>query len=151
MSVHVAILKVLSSYPDGVAGPAALNADLAILSGSQDWTLRMRKLAARLPHIDIFSQKLVLRDSRGWQLTAAGRAVLDLLEGRRDVDRCDIAAAAPAEPDQAGHDANQPAPIPDAISQPKPQLTLIHGGRTRSHDDRMSSGNIAVKGAVSRP
>ena len=84
MSVHVAILKVLSSYPDGLAAPAALNADLAILSGSQDWTLRMRKLAARLPGLDIFSQKLVVRGAYGWQLTAAGRAILDLLEDRRD-------------------------------------------------------------------
>lgn len=147
MSVHVAILKVLSSYPDGVAAPAALNADLAILSGSQDWTLRMRKLAARLPEIDIFTQKLVVRESRGWQLTAAGRAVLDLLEDRRDGDRSDADAATPATPSLAGSGEIQS----DAFAQPKPQLTLIQGGKTRSRDDRISPGGVAVKGAASRP
>ncbi|WP_444768297.1 hypothetical protein [Rhodopseudomonas sp. NSM] len=147
MSVHVAILKVLSSYPDGVAAPAALNADLAILSGSQDWTLRMRKLAARLPDVDIFSQKLVVRDSRGWQLTAAGRTVLDLLEDRRDGDHSAADAATPAMPSGGGDIEIQP----DAFAQPKPQFTLIQGGKTRPRDDRMSPGSVTVKGAASRP
>ncbi|WP_322514094.1 hypothetical protein SR870_13630 [Rhodopseudomonas palustris] len=138
---------MLSSYPDGIAAPDALNADLAILSGSQDWTLRMRKLAARLPAIDIFSQKLVVRDSRGWQLTAAGRAVLDLLEDRRDLDHCDAGAAAPTTPNQAGIDEIEP----DGVAQPKPQLTLIQGGKTRPRDDRIPPGSVAVKGAASRP
>lgn len=149
MSVHVAILKVLSSYPDGLAAPAALNADLAILSGSQDWTLRMRKLAARLPGLDIFSQKLVVRGAYGWQLTAAGRAVLDLLEDRRDSGSTlrDAEAGEAQAADQIGSDELQP----DPALQPRPQLTLIQGGRTHPRDPRLSPGSVAMKGAVSRP
>jgi hypothetical protein len=149
VSVHVAILKVLSSYPDGLAAPAALNADLAILSGSADWTLRMRKLAARLPALDIFSQKLVVRGAYGWQLTAAGRAILDLLEDRRDTGcarREEEAGEAPAAV-PTGNDGLQP----DPALQPRPQLTLIQGGRTHPRDPRLSPGSVAVKGAVSRP
>jgi hypothetical protein len=81
VSLQVAILKVLSSYPKGRASVAALSADLAILNSSgSDWTSRMKRLAARAPQLDIFSQRLVLRDAVGWQLTDAGRQCLCTLE-----------------------------------------------------------------------
>jgi hypothetical protein len=81
VSLQVAILKVLSSYPKGHASVAALSADLAILNSSgSDWTSRMKRLAARAPQLDIFSQRLVLRDAVGWQLTDAGRQCLCTLE-----------------------------------------------------------------------
>ena len=81
MSLQIAILKVLVSHPEGRATIAALNADLSILNTSgADWTDRLRRLAARAPGLDIFSQRLVLRDSSGWQITPEGRAFLDWLE-----------------------------------------------------------------------
>ena len=81
MSLQIAILKVLVSHPEGRATIAALNADLSILNTSgSDWTDRLRRLAARAPGLDIFSQRLVLRDSSGWQITPEGRAFLDWLE-----------------------------------------------------------------------
>ena len=40
----------------------------------------MKRLAARPPDLDIFSQSFVLRDNAGWQITDAGRAFLDFLQ-----------------------------------------------------------------------
>ena len=81
MSLQIAILKVLISHPEGRATIAALNSDLSILNTSgSDWTDRLRRLAARAPGLDIFGQRLILRDSSGWQITPEGRAFLDLLE-----------------------------------------------------------------------
>ncbi len=81
MSLQIAILKVLISYPDGRATIAALNADLSILNTSgRDWTERLKRLAERAPDLDIFSQRFVLRDSTGWQITEAGREFLFALE-----------------------------------------------------------------------
>ena len=81
MSLQIAILKVLVSHPEGRATVAVLNSDLCILNTSgSDWTDRLKRLAARAPGLDIFGQRLVLRDSSGWQVTPEGRAFLDLLE-----------------------------------------------------------------------
>jgi hypothetical protein len=81
VSLQIAILKVLVSHPEGRATIAALNTDLSILNTSgRDWTNRLKRLAARAPDLDIFGQKLILRDSSGWQITPEGRAFLDWLE-----------------------------------------------------------------------
>jgi len=81
VSLQIAILKVLVSHPEGRATIAALNCDLCILNTSgSDWTDRLRRLAARAPGLDIFGQRLILRDSSGWQITPHGRAFLDWLE-----------------------------------------------------------------------
>jgi hypothetical protein len=66
----IAILKVLSSYPEGRATVAALNADLQMLA-SPDWFARMRALGARAGAVNLFSAKLVTRDAAGWTITAA--------------------------------------------------------------------------------
>jgi hypothetical protein len=81
VSLQIAVLKVLVSHPEGRATIAALNSDLCILNTSgSDWSDRLKRLAARAPGLDIFSQRLVLRDSSGWQITPEGRAFLDRLE-----------------------------------------------------------------------
>ena len=81
MSLQIAILKVLVSHPEGRATIAVLNSDLSILNTSgPDWTDRLRRLAARAPDLDIFGQRLILRDSSGWQITPEGSAFLDWLE-----------------------------------------------------------------------
>jgi hypothetical protein len=81
VSLQVAILKVLSSYPDGRATLKALNADLAILNTSgRDWADRIRRLAAWVPDLDIFSQRFVLQSDAGWHITREGRSFLDSLE-----------------------------------------------------------------------
>jgi hypothetical protein len=80
VSLQVAVMKVLSGHPNGFAALADLNADLAVLNAVPDWTSRMRRLALRRPCLDIFSQGMVVRDSDGWMLTAAGFQVLKSLE-----------------------------------------------------------------------
>jgi hypothetical protein len=81
VSLQIAILKVLVSYPEGRATVAALSADLSVLNSSgPDWTNRLRRLAARTSGLDIFGQKLVVRDKEGWQITPEGRAFLELLD-----------------------------------------------------------------------
>ena len=78
MSLQIAILKVLVSHPEGRATIAALNSDLCILNTSgSDWSDRLRRLAARARGLDIFGQRLVLRDSSGWQITPESRAFLE--------------------------------------------------------------------------
>nr|WP_249802449.1 MULTISPECIES: hypothetical protein [unclassified Bradyrhizobium] len=60
-----------------------LKRDMALLATSgRDWADRTRRLAARVPDLDIFSQGLVVRESGGWKITEKGRAVLELMEAR---------------------------------------------------------------------
>ena len=40
----------------------------------------MRRLAVRAPKLDIFSDKLVVRETNGWQITDRGREFLSSLE-----------------------------------------------------------------------
>jgi hypothetical protein len=81
VSLQVAILKVLSSYPDGRATVTEMKADLAILAGAgHDRSERLKRLADRAPSLDIFTQGFVIRDTAGWQLTDAGQMMLRRLE-----------------------------------------------------------------------
>lgn len=107
MNFQVTVLKILVSYPDGFAVMADLKRDMAILATSgRDWAERTKRLAARVPDLDIFSQALVERLNGGWRITEKGRSVLDFVEARPSelqakrkqppVER--PAAAEPAEP-----------------------------------------------------
>jgi len=81
VNFQVAVLKVLASYPDGFAPMTDLKRDLALLATSgRDWAERTRRLAARVPGLDIFSQGLVERLDGGWRLAEKGRAVLETME-----------------------------------------------------------------------
>jgi hypothetical protein len=101
VSLQIAILKVLVSHPEGRATIAALNSDLSILytSGS-DWTDRLKRLASRAPGLDIFGQRLVLRDSSGWQITSEGRAFLEFLETGASSANVSLAGSSPPPPQQ---------------------------------------------------
>jgi hypothetical protein len=77
VSFQVTILKVLAGQPEGYLSLADLRNNVAILiSSGPDWTNRTKRIAARTPGLDIFSQGMVLRSSGGWQITNAGRAFL---------------------------------------------------------------------------
>jgi hypothetical protein len=83
VNFQVTVLKILVSYPDGFAVMADLKRDMAILATSgRDWADRTKRLAARVPDLDIFSQGLVARESGGWKITAEGRTVLEFMEAR---------------------------------------------------------------------
>ncbi|MGY8706626.1 hypothetical protein RAD16_12880 [Bradyrhizobium sp. 18BD] len=81
MNFQVTVLKILVSYPNGLAVMEDLKRDMAILATSgRDWADRTKRLAARVPDLDIFSQALVERGAGGWKITEKGRAVLEFME-----------------------------------------------------------------------
>jgi hypothetical protein len=81
VSLQIAILKVLSSHPDGRASVAAIKSDLAVLTASgRDWSERVKRLAERAPNLDIFGQRFVTRDQNGWAIAEAGRDFLRSIE-----------------------------------------------------------------------
>jgi hypothetical protein len=83
VNFQVTVLKILVSYPDGFAVLSDLKRDMAILATSgRDWSERTKRLAARFPDLDIFSQALVERLNGGWRITQKGRTVLEFMEAR---------------------------------------------------------------------
>ncbi|MDX3969173.1 MAG: hypothetical protein QHD01_21610 [Bradyrhizobium sp.] len=87
MNFQVTVLKILVSYPGGFAVMDDIKRDMAILATSgRDWADRTRRLAARVPNLDIFSQGLVERQSGGWMITDKGRTVLEFMEARPHFD-----------------------------------------------------------------
>jgi hypothetical protein len=85
VNFQVTVLKILVSYPDGFAVMTDLKRDMAILATSgRDWAERTKRLASRVPDLDIFSQGLVERLNCGWRVTEKGRSVLKFIEARPD-------------------------------------------------------------------
>lgn len=81
MSFQITVLKVLAGQPEGRASVSDLTRYVSILiSSGSDWTNRTKRLAARAPKLDIFSDAFVLRDDWGWQITDIGRQFLTSLE-----------------------------------------------------------------------
>ena len=118
MSFQITILKVLAGHPDGRASLADLKHAVAILiSSGADWTDRTKRLAARAPGLDIFSQALVLRDADGWQITNAGRTLLASIEMR-----------VPTTPESE----QIPAVVAEPVAFPAPQpMRLVRTDRRR--------------------
>ncbi|MCK1284720.1 hypothetical protein IVB41_12420 [Bradyrhizobium sp. 44] len=128
MNFQVTVLKVLVSYPDGFAVMEDLKRDMAILATSgRDWADRTRRLAARVPDLDIFSQSLVERISGGWQITSKGRAVLEFMELRPAAP--EPIQASPAEAIVA------PAPVPP-LRQPADRAKRRRERRERRREAR---------------
>jgi hypothetical protein len=125
MNFQVTVLKILAAYPDGFAVMEDLKRDMAILATSgRDWADRTRRLAARVPDLDIWSQGLVERLSGGWKITAKGRAVLDLMEARP------AASEAVQVPAAADSIAASTSPVPP-LRQPADRAK-----RRREHRER---------------
>jgi len=53
---------------------------MVLAASGSDWSARLRRLAGRVPSIDIFGSGYVLCDREGWEITAAGREFLHALE-----------------------------------------------------------------------
>ncbi len=133
MSFQITILKVLAGHPEGRASLADLKRAVAILMCSgPDWTDRTKRMAARAPDLEIFSQSFVLRDDAGWQITDAGRAFLASVE----------------TPIQLAADNEQP---PEAVATPVPTpppppirlVAVNRRGRRRRPQDRMRPPAVA--------
>lgn len=98
MNFQVTVLKVLVSYPDGFAVMADLKRDVALLATSgTDWSDRTKRLVARFPKLDIFSQRLVERIDGGWRITDEGRSILQLMEARTAPDNVQWEIPKPAD------------------------------------------------------
>nr|WP_249816337.1 hypothetical protein [Bradyrhizobium sp. 180] len=90
-----------------------LKRDMAILATSgRDWADRTRRLAARVPDLDIFSQGLVERESGGWKITAKGRAVLEVMEARPAISESAVMPLV--------EEAAAPIPVPASVSPLRP-------------------------------
>ena len=132
VSFQITILKVLAGHPDGRASLADLKRAVAILiSSGSDWTNRTKRLAARSPGLNIFSQSFVLRDNAGWQITDSGRVFLASVE----------------TPIQMTADNEQPREVL-ATSVPSPalppiRLVAVNHRRPRRRADRKRPGAVA--------
>lgn len=130
MNFQVTVLKILVAYPDGFAVMEDLKRDMAILATSgRDWADRTRRLAARVPDLDIFSQGLVERISGGWKITSKGRSVLAFMEARPMA--LDVAQAPPV------HEASaiSPALVPP-LRQPADRAKRRRERRERRREAR---------------
>ncbi|WP_247305396.1 hypothetical protein [Bradyrhizobium sp. 179] len=112
MSFQLSILKILDGQTDGRASLEVIKQHLAMLHTSgQEWTGRMKRLAERVPDLDIFGQKLVMREPGMWSITAEGRSFLATLEQPAAADH-NIAHAQPSPA----------APAPGASARAGPQF-----------------------------
>lgn len=136
MSLQVAILKVLAGRSDGRATLDDMRRDLCILASSgHEWNDRMKRLGARAPGLDIFGQKLVHRDSDGWEITGAGREILEMIETSTDVIRMPAAAAVAPLPTKTWY------PLPS--DHPRSKITVIGVKiRRRRHRARGEAGPL---------
>jgi hypothetical protein len=139
VNFQVSILKVLASYPNGLATLTDIKRDLAFLATSgADWASYSKRLGATLPSLDIFSLGFVQRYSFGWRLTAMGAAALELMEQKvrtpvADVEaeaatsdtlleRCTLLVGSAEKPDQ---------PSSSPIDR-RALFTVIDGGRSQA-------------------
>lgn len=129
MNFQVTVLKILVAYPDGFAVMEDLKRDMAILATSgRDWADRTRRLAARVPDLNIWSQGLVERISGGWRLTSKGREVLEFIEARPI-----------SEPVQAARPSETAAPVSETAAVPP----LLPQAADRAK--RASAENVAAR------
>lgn len=133
MSLQVAILKVLASRDSGRATLASLDRDIAVLSAcGAEWSARMRRFASRVPVIGIFGGGHVVRDSEGWQITAAGRQFLAALEA--------------VTQDDQPLPASRPSDVPEAAARPQGGLIVI-GARFRNRIHRRRGPRLRTASA----
>lgn len=125
VNFQVTVLKILVAYPDGFAVMEDLKRDMAILATSgRDWADRTRRLAARVPDLDIWSQGLVERISGGWHITSKGRAVLEFMEAR------------PAAPEPIQPDSVEQTIVTWPASVPPPRQPVDRAKRRRERRER---------------
>lgn len=126
MSFQITVLKVLAGHPEGRACVADLTRDISILiSCGSEWTDRTKRLAARVPQLDIFGSGYVLRDDSGWRITDIGRQFLDSLEAP--------SPAAHPQGQQSEADAAVASTMPTPV---QPMLRLIVDNTRTTHPDR---------------
>ena len=116
----------------------SLNRDIAILTASgAEWRARIRRLAGRVPAIDIFGKGYVLRGEQGWEITAAGRDFLAMLEA---VTQDNL----PMEAEPAPHTVQPPE------RDGRTLIVVGHRFRNRVHRPGMPARKVIAGGASAR-
>lgn len=140
MNFQVTVLKILASYPQGFATLAEVKRDMAILATSgRDWAERTKRLAARVPNLDIFSQALVERRDGGWRITEKGNAILELMEQRPPI----------AETPEATRAEEPPSPVSNAApTKPSFKLNRHSPGRRMRRRARSIIGKAAGRSSA---
>ena len=138
VSFQVTILKVLAGQPGGCLSLADLRNNVAILiSSGPDWTDRTKRIAARTPGLDIFSQGMVLRSPAGWRITDAGRAFLA---------ECEVPISSDAQeyPVPEADESNAaPAALPPAPVVGPDTRRRIWWGRRRRSEKKAARSSVA--------
>ena len=135
MSIQVAILKVLASHGNGRATLASLKRDIVILTASGgDWSARLKRLAGRVPSIDIFGNGHVHRDHDGWEITAEGRDFLRALE-------------AVTQDNQSAEIEQTVSPASEAAERP-PGTLIVVGHRFKNRLRHRQGAAVALPGGV---
>ena len=136
MSIQVAILKILASHGNGRATLASLKRDIIVLTASGgDWAVRLKRLAARVPSIDIFGRGYVIRDGEGWQITAEGRDFLRALEA--------------VTQDNLVVETDPPALPASETAERSPGALIVVGHRFKNRLRRRSGTALAGSGSYS--
>ncbi len=123
LNFQVTVLKILVSYPRGHAAMGDLKRDMAILATSgREWAERTKRLAARVPDLDIFTQGLVERLDGGWRITDKGRALLEMMEAR----------PASGPPQGSADEATAPEPVEGFAHQVKVNSLALRNQRRQA-------------------
>jgi hypothetical protein len=132
VSFQITILKVLAGSPGGRLPLADLRHDVALLMTSgRDWADRMKRVAARAPDLDMFSQAFVLREPTGWQITAAGREFL-------------VSVEKPAPPLEPPVEAVSTPVDPPKVAAPAPRIGVNPRRQRQRQRRRTGAGRSAV-------
>lgn len=140
VNFQVSVLKVLASYPNGLATLPDIKRDLAILATSgADWASYSKPLGATFPSLDVLSLGFVQRYSFGWRLTAKGAAALEMMEQsvRGPVTNVGVEmSTSDAKPAEEGMPVAEAAGEPDRPkalpSDRRALFTVIDGGRSKA-------------------
>jgi hypothetical protein len=135
------MMRVLSSYPCGLATHAAVKRDLAFLASSgPDWAQHSRRLGAVFPLLDVFSSRFIRKYSFGWRLTPKGAIVLEMMEeAARNLARNEDVSRMPSEPEEMIMEivssflpVTEPLASTIAPADRRSLFTVIDGGRSKA-------------------
>jgi len=152
VSFQITVLKVLAGHPEGRASLGDLRRAVAILmSSGSDWTNRTKRLAARAPNLDIFSQSLVLRNVDGWQITDAGRALLASIEAplptKAEIEPAPPAAVVSHVPIQSSPPTR---PIVTNSRRSRRRAAIAHGRRSVAWNRRTDGVMFVTSSCLGR-
>jgi hypothetical protein len=134
------MMKILASYPHGLAAHAAVKRDLAFLACSgPDWAQHSKRLGAVFPLLDVFSSGFVHQYSFGWRLTPKGSIALEMMEEAvRTAARNEDVSQSPLVPATTKAETMQSPPMTEPVvptmgpADRRALFTVIDGGQSKA-------------------